>query len=267
MARCGPVTGAALFIEIHGHRLQTVSFGPGPRTFLAHGGWVGNWELWQQPFELMSDRWRCVSYDHRGAGESPVPPADITPAALVDDLFAVMDALDIERCIVAGESLGAIVAARAALERPDRFDGLVLVDGGPGVTADIAGPLVEGARTDWPRTIREFVQDCVPEPDSEHIRKWGRDLLGRADGETAARMFECYLQGPEPFVPLEEIQVPALVIHGTADAIVPVGIGEWMATTIPHATFLPLEGAGHVPTMTRPREVVDAVEAFAASLT
>jgi len=68
----------------------------------------------------------------------------------------------------------------------------------------------------------------------------------------------------EPFVPLEEISVPTSVIHGTADAIVPIGIGEWMATAIPDATFVPIEGAGHVPTLTRPREVVDALEASLA---
>lgn len=189
-----------------------------------------------------------------------MPLGSITPAALVEDVFAVLDALAIERCVLAGESLGAIVAAEAARRDPARFDGLVLVDGGPGVTADIAGPLIEGARTDWPATIRRFVDDCLPEPDTDHIRKWGRDILARADGETAARMFECYLEGPEPFVALEEIRVPTLVIHGTADAIVPFAIGEWMAASIPDATLVPLEGAGHVPTLTRPREVVGAIE-------
>lgn len=250
-----------MFVEIDGNLLNTVSFGSGDRTFVAHGGWVGSWELWQQPFELMSTQWRCVSYDHRGAGESPVAPDAITPLALVDDLFSVMDALSIERCVLAGESLGVIVAAQAALRHPERFDGLVLVDGGPGVTADIVDPLIRGARVDWPGTIHQFAEDCVPEPNAEHIRRWGRDILSRADAEAAARMFECYLEGPEAFVALEEISVPTLVIHGTADAIVPAGIGEWMATTIPDATFVPIEGAGHVPTLTRPQEVVAAIEA------
>lgn len=249
-----------MFVTIDGHRINTVSFGSGPRSFLAHGGWVGSWELWQQPFELMSDRWRCVGYDHRGAGASPVPPETITPEALVDDLFAVMDALDVDRCVLAGESLGAVVAAEAALRDPARFEGLVLVDGAPGVTADTAGPLIEGARNDWPATIATFVEACTPEPDSAHIRKWGRDILARADAEAAARMFECYLERDDPFVALDRITVPTLVVHGTADAIVPFAIGEWVASSIPGAQLVPIEGAGHVPTMTRPHEVVAAIE-------
>ncbi len=249
-----------MFVEVNGNRLNVVSFGAGDRTLVAHGGWVGSWELWQQPFELMSGRWRCVSYDHRGAGESPVAPHLITPESLVSDLFGVLEVLGIERCVLAGESLGAIVALESARRAPERFGGLVVVDGGPGVTADIAGPLIDGARSDWPGTVRQFADDCVPEPDADHIRRWGRDILLRADGEIAARMFECYLDRPEPFVAIEEIQVPTLVIHGTADAIVPFAIGEWMASAIPNATLVPIKGAGHVPTLTRPHEVVAAIE-------
>ena len=99
-----------MFTRINGHLLSTVAFGSGPRTLVAHGGWVGSWELWQQPFELLSDEWRCISYDHRGTGESPVSPEQITPEALVDDLFAVLDAYGVRRCVLAGESLGTLVS-------------------------------------------------------------------------------------------------------------------------------------------------------------
>jgi pimeloyl-ACP methyl ester carboxylesterase len=47
---------------------------------------------------------------------------------MVDDVFTVMDSLGIERCILAGESMGGRVAMRAVLQHPERFEGLVLVD-------------------------------------------------------------------------------------------------------------------------------------------
>jgi pimeloyl-ACP methyl ester carboxylesterase len=249
-----------MFINVNGQLLNTAVFGTGPRTLVAHGGWVGNWEMWQQPFELLSPRWRCIGYDHRGAGESTVRPADITPDALVRDLFSVLDAFGVERCVLAGESLGAVVVLEAARRQPERFDGLVLVDGGPAVVEDRVRRMIDGARQDYPATIAWFVDACVPEPDSEHIRRWGRHILARADAEAAARMFECYLDDPQPMPPLAEIRVPALVIHGTADAIVPAAVGEWVAGQLPDAKLVLLEGAGHVPTMTRPHQVVDAIE-------
>jgi 3-oxoadipate enol-lactonase len=255
-----------VFLEVNGHRLHVVSFGAGPTAFLAVGGWIGDWELWEQPFELLSMRWRCVSFDHRGAGESPVPPEAITPDGLVDDVLGVMDALGIERCIVAGESLGAMAALGAVLRAPRRFRGVVLVDGTPQVTAAVARPLVDGSRADFQATVAAFVERCTPEPGVEHLRRWGRHMLARAEAEAAARLFECYLERKEPPVALDRVAVPALVIHGTADAIVPPSVGEWMARSIPKASLVRIEGAGHVPTVTRPREVVEAILAWERTL-
>jgi len=149
-----------MFTRINGHLLNTVAFGSGPRTLVAHGGWVGSWELWQQPFELLSDEWRCISYDHRGTGESPVSPEQITPEALVDDLFAVLDAYGVRRCVLAGESLGTLVVLGAAARRPERFEGLVLVDGGFAVSEQLVRPLIDGARRDWPATAAWFAGAC-----------------------------------------------------------------------------------------------------------
>jgi pimeloyl-ACP methyl ester carboxylesterase len=247
-----------MFVRVNGHLLSTVSFGAGPSTFLALGGWVGNWEVWQQPFELMSSRFRCIGYDHRGAGESPVSVEDITPEALVDDVFGVMDALGVGRCVLAGESLGAVVALSAVLRAPDRFSGLVLVSGSPAVT-DRVRPLIAGSKVNYEATLSRFVDDCIPEADSDHLRRWGRDIMRRSDGPSGARMFECYLERNEPPVPMDRVTVPTLVIHGTADAIVPLSVGELMARSIRGASLVRLEGVGHVPPITRPREVVDAI--------
>jgi pimeloyl-ACP methyl ester carboxylesterase len=254
-----------MFREVNGHLLNVVSFGEGAPTLLAHGGWVGNWELWQQPFEILARSWRCVAYDHRGAGESVVALDQITPEGLIDDVFGVMDAVGIERCILAGESLGAVVVLGAALRHPGRFDGLVVVDGAPAVT-EAARPLVDGAHTDYPATVQWFIDACVPEPDSEHIRRWGRNILLRADAAAAARMLECYLERDDPPLALAEISVPTLVMHGSQDFIVPLDIGISTASQIPGATLVTLDGAGHVPTLTRPHDVARALmERFGTS--
>src|SRR3569833_1080126 len=100
-----------MFLEIDGARLHALSFGDGPRTIVAVGGWTGSWEVWEEPLaQLSADGWRCVAYDHRGAGESPVEPDRITVQAMVDDVAAVMDALGVERCVLAGESQGGAIA-------------------------------------------------------------------------------------------------------------------------------------------------------------
>lgn len=253
-----------MFIPAGGHLLNAVSFGSGPRTFVAHGGWVGSWELWQQPFELMQGDWRCISYDHRGSGASTAPAADVHPQGLVDDLFAVLDHFAVESCVLAGESMGTLTALEAVLRQPDRFEGLVLVDG---MTETGGQPVDHSAvRDDYAAYVDAFVEACVPEPDSEHLRRWGRQILLRADPDAAARMFESH-DVPRIAPDLGAIAVPTLVIHGRLDAIVPLSAGETAAALIPGAELVVIDDAGHVPTITRPREVVAAIDEWAARRT
>jgi pimeloyl-ACP methyl ester carboxylesterase len=207
----------------------------------------------------------CIAYDHRGSGASTFPPESITPEALVDDLFRVLDHFEIRTCVPAGESLGALTCMLAVLRDPARFDGLVLVDGAPAPNKEAMAPLVQGSRADYPATVRAFVDACVPEPDSEHIRRWGRQILLRADPESAARIFESHYEaGIAPDV--TQISVPTLLVHGENDVIVPLTIARALATAMPAAELTVIPGAGHVPTLTRPEVVVAAIERWAAGL-
>lgn len=254
-----------MFVKGDGYLLNAVAFGSGQATFVAHGGWVGSWELWQEPFQLMQSRWRCVAYDHRGSGASTFPPEAISPAAFVDDLFRVLDYFEVASCVLAGESLGALTCLQAVTRDPSRFDGLVLVDGVPAANEERSAALVAGSRSDYPATVRAFVDACVPEPDSEHIRRWGRQILLRAEPEAAARILECHYQ--EHVAPdLGVIPVPTLVIHGENDNIIPVEAAKAMAAAIPQAQLVILPDTGHVPTLTRPQEVVDAIDKWATTL-
>ncbi len=251
-----------VFLSTDGHLLNAVTFGTQGPSFVAHGGWVGNWELWQEPFRLMHPRWRCVGYDHRGSGASTAPPSAITAQALVNDLFAVLDHLDIGSCVLAGESLGALTCLEAVLRQPDRFTGLVLLDGLPAARPDAVGPLAAGARSDYPATVRWFVDACIPEQDSEHLRRWGRQILLRAEPEAAARILEAYVEVPRP-PDLTRVSVPTLVLHGERDAIVPVAVAEQVARALSHGRLRVLPGAGHVPSLTRPELVVAEIEQWA----
>lgn len=252
-----------MFVPAGGYLLNTMTVGCGPRTFVAHGGWVGGWELWQQPFELMQGSWRCIGYDHRGAGASTAPPESVTPEALVDDLFAVLEHAGVERCVLAGESMGALTVLAAYAREPERFVGLVLVDGVTGTS----GPSgrADPVRDDYAAYVAAFVDACVPEPDSAHLRRWGRQILDRADPEAAARMLEAHDEAR--LAPaLAEVAVPTLVIHGEDDVIVPVEVARQAAAQVPQAELVVIPGAGHVPTMTRPGSVVDAIEWWAQRL-
>ena len=247
-----------MFIYSGGYLLNCVDFGSGESTFVAHGGWTGSWELWQQPFQLMKAEWRCISYDHRGSSASTAPANEISPQSLVDDLFTVLDRHNVERCVLAGESLGALTASLAVIQDPSRFLGLVIVDGTPSADRERMASLIDGSRANYAATVQWFVDACIPEPDSEHLRRWGRQILTRADPEAAARILECHAEqqiSPQ----YSKIDIPTLIIHGEMDAIIPLAAAQHTASQIPNASLVTFPGAGHVPSITRPAQLVDTI--------
>lgn len=250
-----------MFLDVNGVRLHVVSFGAGSRTILAVGGWTGSWEMWEGPLSLLSAKgWRCIAFDHRGSGESPVPPELITVQDMVDDIIGVLDQLAIETCVLAGESSGGAIAQLAAAQYPNRITGLILVDS---VATDRAesspSAFASACRNNYPAAVEAFVDRCVPEPDSDHIRRWGRNLLMRAEPEQAARLIEMWQDNDVPLIDKRKIMQPTLIFHGTEDVIVPIESSRALKELIPNSELVELSGCGHVPTMTRPGEVYEAI--------
>jgi len=254
-----------MFLDIDGNRVFTLDFGSGPKTLLAHSGWVGNFEDWICTLAPISKHWRTVIYDHRGTGETVVPVERITADALVDDVFRVMDALDIDRCILAGFSRGTFTAIQAALRDPSRFDGLILMNGYGGVV-DPSIPMPPAVPLNkWPGAthsdrLRWFVDGCTPEPDSEHIRRWAMNILSRATPEAAERILDA-IQGRQADWPsiLSVLKLPALVIHGRLDPRVTTAAMEYLESVLPDAQLAILDDAGHLPAMSQPARVAKLI--------
>lgn len=252
-----------MFVPVGDAKIYTISFGAhSAPALLAIGGWIGSWELWAEPFSLLSQNWRTIAYDHRGTGATVSSVESITFENMVDDLFAVMDAYGVEQCVLAAESAGALTALGAALKQPQRITGLVIVDGmyfrPPLSNGD---PFLLGLQKAYPVTLDRFVEACVPEPDSDHIKRWGRQIIDRSSQEAAIALYN--LAGAVDLrADLLKIAQPTLILHGEADAVVPVQAAQGLAKALPNAKLVLLPGAGHVPTMTRPVEIVQEIMNF-----
>lgn len=253
-----------MFISHQAAQLYTVNFGSGSRTILAHGGWTGSWELWTGPFQTLSKTWRTVAYDHRGTGATIAPVDSISMETMVQDLFAVMDQMEISTCVLAAESAGAIIAVTAILQQPQRFDGLVLVDALLHKEKDAGdAAFIQGLKTDLQATYDSFVNACVPasEANCQEIRSWGRKILARATSDSAVKLLECTF-GVDLRPELPRISVPTLILHGEHDVIVPLIDSQEAASRIPNSQLHVFNDTGHVPTMTRPNEVADLINQF-----
>lgn len=239
-------------------RLLALSFGQGPQSLLALGGWCVGGEVWL-PVIGELPRWRCVAYDHRGSGASTCE-GPITFAAMVDDLFAVADAMHLERPILAAESSGAAVALAAARREPGRFSGLVLVGAAwqrvpPGGTARMESAL----RADLAGTFERFARDCLPEPDSAPLQRWGAQMLTRASLASAIALLRTREQAVVD-EEVERIALPTLLLHGSADRIVPLSASQALAARMPDVELEVLEGLGHAPILSDPVRLARRIE-------
>lgn len=253
-----------MFLKAPDADLFVTAVGGGKRTFVAHGGWVGSGELWLLPFERLSASWRAITYDHRGTGATENRAPRITFDLLVDDLFRVLDALKVDQCVLAGESSGALVVLEAALRQPERFSGLVLVDGRAS-SSNTAGAarFIEGCKSNFPDTMDAFVAACVTESDCEAEKRWAKQIVMRSNGPDAVQLMEA-MWSARVEERLGQIRQPTLLMHGRGDVITPVAMSEDMAKRIPQAKLVVIEDAGHVPVITRPEVVAREIEAFFA---
>jgi 3-oxoadipate enol-lactonase len=252
------------FAHNDGVRLHWEETGEGTPVLLVMGHRFSG-RMWYPVIPTLAERHRVIWFDHRGTGDSDAPH-DATIGDLANDAWAVLDAAGVDSAHVYGVSMGGVVVEEMALARPDRVRSLIV--GCSGVLT------TEVPRASKYRHILYWIPFRFYEA---QVRK---SLYGPAADPTLVERDIEMLRG-ETFSPrgviaqaralaaystttdaVAGIDKPALVLHGTADATVPFASGQDLAATLPHARFVPLEGAGHSYFAAGGRRANDEVVAF-----
>ena len=255
-------------IEANGVELCTSSFGdPADPPILLIMGVGASMLWWEEGFcRGLADGGRFVlRYDHRDTGRSvtyelgrPV----YTGADLVADAAGVLDAYGIEHADVVGVSAGGAFAQLLALRFPDRVRSLVLISTSPALPVDRELPsatapfhrFLARAEVDWSdkasviRYLVGYARMLAGEErpfDEDAACDLVRRDVERARDIAASENHGAIESGELPRDPISSIQVPTLVIHGTADPMFPLEHGQALVDEIPGGELLVLEGGGH----------------------
>jgi pimeloyl-ACP methyl ester carboxylesterase len=214
-----------------------------------------------------------LAFDNRGTGLSAKPPGPYTIELMADDAASVLDARGLEQADVYGYSMGGYIALMLAFRRPELVRSLVLActgPGGPGHKPPPAETLeIWSAAAQLPRddAVRSSYRTAfTPGWVDDHPEEYEQWVSQRLDPVTP---LECYLAQVEAAdrykdvgVPVERIGVPALVVHGELDGVVPVENGRLLASRMPHAELVLLPGQGHAPMLEEPGPFGELVCAF-----
>ncbi|MEV0897607.1 alpha/beta hydrolase [Actinoplanes sp. NPDC049802] len=263
-----------------GVRLAYEVEGTGDRTIVLLPAWmVTNRLMWRPQVTALAQRFRVVTFDSRGSGESdrPVEASAYAPEELAADVLAVLDATETPRALLVGNSLGGLVGLLVAATSPQRVAGLALI----GPTVDVTGTApsalqlattlfeenLEGLdgwarynrrswEWDYPGFVSWFVSTALgPEATGEDRAAGiaaGLDNTPEVLAATVAHRAgtDRAGQATRSRAVAGRVRCPALVLHGGRDEICPPEWGRALAGLL-GARHVELAGAGHCPHVTR----------------
>ena len=255
--------------------MEVTITGDGPAVVLLHGqpGTAADWQ-WVTP--RLDERYRVVVPDRPGYGRTGGPATGFhgNARAVVD----LLDGLDIERAVLVGHSWAGGVVLAAASSWPDRVAGMVLVSSvGPGehigwddrlLAAPILGEAIAAASIGGlglilgRARVQSFLGEHLGGRAAEAVEALTRLTLG-GSGVWHAFVTEqrALLTELEDLASgLAGVPVPAVVMHGRNDRLVPSSVAEHLAATLPNASLQLLSGVGHLIPHDRPAAVAAAID-------
>lgn len=256
--------------------------GEGPPIVLIHC-WPLSHEVWaQQVSALTAAGFRCIAYDRRGFGQSSQPASGYDYDTLAADLHALLIELDLHDVILAGYSMGGGEAVRYLTRYGNERIAKAML-----ISTVLPFPMQTPDNPDGaPRQVYEGLIDSIGQDTPSFIGDIGRAFVGWSDEKaellapaldqvlslarraSPVAIAECVRSfGMTDFrAEVAAIKVPVLIVHGTADQMVPPATSsERLAAMLPTSQLVMIEGGPHGLAITHGSELSAAMVAFAVA--
>jgi pimeloyl-ACP methyl ester carboxylesterase len=259
------------YVENHGVRLAWEAAGDGAPVLLCLGLGYDR-RGWGPVEDVLAERFRVVTFDNRGVGESDSPPGPYSIELMADDALAVLDDAGVGQVHLVGTSLGGMVAQELALRSPERIETLVLASTTPGGRDGYPMPQrsVElfSAFADDPSTtnLRRIVENSLSARTVatrrelvDEIYRYRLDHRPAMDGWLAQAAAG---RGFSSLSAIPRLAMPTLIIHGVDDNVVDHRNAELLSRAISDSQMVLLPNAGHLCFWEQPGEFADRLRAF-----
>ncbi len=244
---------------IAGFEMAFEDQGQGMAVVLIHGYPLQR-QIWTPQVAALSQRFRVITPDLRGFGESQPVMGPITMELLANDVHALLQARGVRTAVIGGHSMGGYVALAFARQYPEMLRGLILVNSRASADSEAGragrAAAASRARRDGARAIAD---DMLPKLLAAHtlqrqphlaasvhamMTAVQPDVLAEAQLGMAARR--------DSHDVLETLFLPVLIVAGAHDALIPFSEAERMASLVPGARLAALEDSGHLASLEAP---------------
>lgn len=237
-------------------------------------GFPFNKSMLDKQLKAMIGNYLVIAYDVRGHGNSNTGKGDFSIDLFAVDLLGFMDALNIDKAMLCGLSMGGYVALNAVEKFPDRFNAFILSD-----TTCIAD--TPEAKEKLLKAIKNIKKDEVEKFADESIKNLFalesfatkkeeiaavREMIVNISKQSLYKTLRAFYERKETCSKLHEINLPVLILVGKEDKIIPHEAAQMIHEKIKNSMFKIIEHAGHLSNIENPSEFNNQIEKLVSSV-
>lgn len=247
-------------LNINGIKLAYSRHGKGNPLVLLHGYPLDH-HLWDEVAPMLQDTFDMIIPDLRGFGESTTVDTPYTMDDFASDIVGLLNQIDIHKTAIAGHSMGGYVALAFARLYPERVSGLGLVSSQ--VLAD--PPDRKEGRYKTASEVTEKGIGGVVETmtlkftSDPHWQAFARKTMEAQQPAAYIGALKAMAERVDSTPLLSGIKYPVVVIHGDADALIPVERAREVKAALPESYLVEIKGSGHIPMCEAPSETTQAL--------
>lgn len=251
-------------INVNGIRLVYERRGKGTPLVLLHGYPLDH-HLWDDVAPLLEDTFDLIIPDLRGFGGSSTVDSFYAMEDFASDIAALLDHLGLQKAAIAGHSMGGYVALAFARLYPERVSGLGLV------ASQVLGDPEERKQGRYKsaaevadKGIASVVETMTPKFTSDaQLQEFARKSMEGQQPAAYIGALKAMAERVDSTPLLSSLAVPVVVVHGTADQLIPIDRAREVKAAIPDAHLVEISGAGHMPMMEAKEKTADALRHLA----
>jgi pimeloyl-ACP methyl ester carboxylesterase len=255
-----------IYYEIHGR---------GRPLVLISGLGYGLWQ-WHRMIPGLAQHFQVIVYDNRGAGQTDKPAGPYSAPMMAADLAGLLAGLGVGPTVVLGHSMGGFIAQQLILDRPDLVSHLILAStnfGGPHhipVTPEALAVMMDTTSDPLTRLKNGVTIAAAPGFPEAQPEIFQNIIDYRLTGPVSMTAYQAQMGVGMGLVSAEaaykgklgQVTVPALILFGEHDKVVPLGNADLLAQELPQSQTAVLPGAGHIFPLETPEAANEVIVEF-----
>jgi pimeloyl-ACP methyl ester carboxylesterase len=240
-------------------------YGNGEEVVILLHSFLSSSKMWSNNYipDLMK-RYKVYTIDVRGHGNSNEVKTGCKLQQMADDIYQFVILKNIDKCILAGTSMGGAIAIQFAINFPDNIKSLILLNPGPGSLFSKGFFFISPILSFVPQKkylLKPFLKSVL-------INKLPQKVLSEFVNDAALVSKETWLQYLHPdnkihnYYKLKNLAIPTLVIIGGKDKAIPIEYQENIADTIPKSVKIIMKTEGHAVVIENPMKVLFEINSF-----